>query len=96
MLFRSYGFGFTAFMLYLIYFSEGENKTAHYAICTGIMALGMMIPGVISGWLQEMMGYSHFFTWVLLCSIPGLIIIRYLKVDPVFGIKKKSLQSEDT
>ncbi|NLX72486.1 MAG: AmpG family muropeptide MFS transporter [Bacteroidales bacterium] len=91
-----YGFGFTAFMLYLIYFSEGENKTAHYAICTGIMALGMMIPGVISGWLQEMMGYSHFFTWVLLCSIPGLIIIRYLKVDPVFGIKKKSLQSEDT
>ncbi len=83
-----YGFGFTAFMLYLIYFSEGKNKTAHYAICTGLMALGMMIPGMFSGWLQEIIGYGNFFIWVVLCTIPGFIIVRYLKIDPKFGIKE--------
>ena len=56
-----YGFGFTAYMLYLIYFADGEHKTAHYAICTAFMALGMMIPGMAAGWLQEQMGYTHFF-----------------------------------
>ena len=76
-----YGFGFTAFMLYLIQFSDGKNKTAHYAISTGIMALGMMIPGMISGWLQEIMGYDKFFIWVTLCTIPGFVVIRYLKID---------------
>ncbi len=85
-----YGFGFTAFMLYLIYFSEGNNKTAHYAICTGFMALGMMLPGMFSGWLQEIIGYNNFFIWVVICTIPGFIIIRYLKIDPNFGIKKKN------
>lgn len=84
-----YGFGFTAYMLYLIYFSEGKNKTAHYAICTGLMALGMMIPGMLSGWLQEIIGYENFFIWVVLCTIPGFIIIRYLKIDPKFGVKEK-------
>lgn len=84
-----YGFGFTAYMLYLIYFSDGKSKTAHYAICTGLMALGMMIPGMISGWLQEIVGYENFFIWVVLCTIPGFIIIRYLKIDPKFGIKEK-------
>ncbi|MDR1764386.1 MAG: MFS transporter [Dysgonamonadaceae bacterium] len=63
-----YGFGFTAYTLYLIYFSRGGQKTAHYAICTGFMALGMMIPGLFAGWLQELLGYNRFFIWVLLCS----------------------------
>ena len=83
-----YGFGFTAFMLYLIYISEGEHKTAHYALCTGFMALGMMLPGMISGWIQEMIGYKYFFVWVMICTIPGFVIINYLKYDAAFGIKK--------
>lgn len=84
-----YGFGFTAYMLYLIYFSEGKSKTAHYAICTGLMALGMMIPGMISGWLQEIIGYQNFFIWVMICTIPSFLVIRFMKIDPTFGIKKQ-------
>ncbi len=83
-----YGFGFTAFMLYLIYFSQGKSKTAHYAICTGFMALGMMIPGMVSGWLQEIIGYQNFFIWVMICTIPSFVIIKFLKIDPSFGLKK--------
>ena len=85
----SYGFGFTAYMLYMIYISEGENKTAHFAIATGFMALGMMLPGMFSGWLQEIIGYKHFFVWVMLCMIPGMIPVLFLNVKPEFGIKKK-------
>ena len=55
-----YGFGFTAYMLYMIYISRGKHPTAHYAICTGFMALGMMLPGFFSGWLQDIIGYQHF------------------------------------
>jgi PAT family beta-lactamase induction signal transducer AmpG len=84
-----YGFGFTAYLLYMIYISEGKSKTAHYAICTGLMALGMMIPGMLSGWLQEIIGYQNFFIWVMICTIPSFIIIRYLKIKPSFGIKKQ-------
>jgi len=84
-----YGFGFTAFMLYLIYISEGEHKTAHYALCTGFMALGMMLPGMISGWIEEMIGYKLFFIWVMICTLPGFIIINYLRYDPKFGMKEK-------
>lgn len=84
-----YGFGFTAYMLFMIYFSRGKHKTAHFAICTGLMALGMMLPGMISGWIQEIVGYSNFFIWVVLCTIPGFIIIRFLKIDKSFGIKDK-------
>ncbi len=82
-----YGFGFTAYMLYMITVAEGEHKTAHYAICTGFMALGMMIPGMFSGWLQEIIGYQHFFIWVLLGTIPGLILLKWLPIDPNFGKK---------
>src|SRR5690606_11138235 len=82
-----YGFGFTAFMLYLIYFSDGEHKTAHYAICTGFMALGMMLPGMISGYIQEWLGYKNFFIWVLISTVPGSFIINRLKVDKSFGIR---------
>lgn len=80
-----YGFGFTAFMLYLIYFADGEYKTAHYAICTGLMALGMMLPGMISGYLQELMGYPLFFVWVCFCTIPGFILTSLLKIPADFG-----------
>jgi len=84
-----YGFGFTAYMLYMIYFSDGAHKTAHYAICTGFMALGMMLPGMIAGWLQELLGYNHFFIWVMICAIPTLLVIPFLKIDRSYGIKKK-------
>ena len=82
-----YGFGFTAYMLYLIYFSEGTHKTAHYAICTGFMALGMMLPGMAAGWLQECIGYRHFFVWTMICCIATIGICAFLKIDPNFGRK---------
>lgn len=82
-----YGFGFTAYMLYLIYISEGDHKTSHYAIATGFMALGMMIPGMFSGWIQEIIGYQHFFVWVIISTIPGFIIVKFLDIDPEFGKK---------
>ncbi len=85
-----YGFGFTAYMLYMITVAAGEHKTAHYAICTGFMALGMMIPGMFSGWLQETIGYQLFFIWVLIATIPGLILLKYLNIDPEFGKKVES------
>ncbi len=84
-----YGFGFTAYMLFMIYFAEGKHKTAHFAICTGFMALGMMIPGMFSGWLQEIIGYKNFYIWVMICTIPGFLVLRWLKIDKNFGIKKK-------
>lgn len=82
-----YGFGFTAYMLYLIYFSEGSHKTAHYAICTGFMALGMMIPGMAAGWLQETIGYRHFFIWTMICCAATIGVCAFLKIDPNFGRK---------
>lgn len=85
-----YGFGFTAFTLYLIYFVQGENKTSHYAFATGIMALGMMIPGMLSGWIQEMLNYEKFFIWVIICTIPGFLILPFLKIDKNFGKKFKN------
>jgi PAT family beta-lactamase induction signal transducer AmpG len=85
-----YGFGFTAYMLYMIYIARGQNATAHYAICTGFMALGMMLPGMFSGWLQEIIGYQHFFVWVLLATIPGFFVVKLIPLDPEFGKKTTS------
>ena len=82
-----YGFGFTAYMLYLIYFSQGESKTAHYAICTAFMALGMMLPGMIAGWLQETMGYRMFFIWIMICTAATFWVTSLLKIDEKFGKK---------
>lgn len=82
-----YGFGFTAYMLYMIYISQGDHKTAHYAICTGFMALGMMIPGMFSGWIQSLIGYEKFFWWVVIATIPAFIITKYIPLDPEFGKK---------
>jgi PAT family beta-lactamase induction signal transducer AmpG len=74
-----YGFGFTAYTMYLMLFSDGAYKTSHYAICTGFMALGMMLPGMCAGWIQERIGYPLFFLWVLLCSLPVFFVIPFLK-----------------
>ena len=82
-----YGFGFTAYMLYMIYVSEGDHKTAHFAITTAFMALGMMIPGMFSGWLQEIIGYRHFFVWVMIATIPGFLILPFIPLDKDFGKK---------
>jgi len=84
-----YGFGFTAYMLYMIYISDGQHKTAHFAISTAFMALGMMIPGMSSGWLQEMLGYKLFFVWTVLATIPAFIIIKYIPLDAEFGCKNE-------
>jgi PAT family beta-lactamase induction signal transducer AmpG len=84
----TYGFGFSAYMMYMIKASEGEHKTAHFAICTGIMAMGMMIPGMFAGKLQEMLGYKTFFFTVLISLIPALLVIMRLNIDPEFGKKK--------
>ncbi|MCK9408725.1 MAG: MFS transporter [Bacteriovoracaceae bacterium] len=83
-----YGFGFTAYMLYMVMISDGPYKTAHYAICTGFMALGMMIPGMFSGALQDAIGYQHFFLWVMASTIPGFVVAILVKIDPEFGKKK--------
>ena len=82
-----YGFGFTAYTLYMIYVSRGEHSTAHFAICTGFMALGMMLPGLASGWLQEALGYQLFFVWVLLATIPSFIVVALIPLDAGFGRK---------
>ena len=82
-----YGFGFTAYMLYMIYIARGEHRTAHYAICTGFMALGMMLPGMWSGWLQELIGYPHFFIWVILATIPSFLVVLLIPLERDFGKK---------
>lgn len=82
-----YGFGFTAYMLYMIYISEGTHKTAHFALTTGFMALGMMLPGMVSGWLQEQLGYQNFFIWVLCCAIPIFLILPKMQISTDFGKK---------
>lgn len=83
-----YGFGFTAYMLYLIYFSEGEFKTAHYSICTAFMALSMMLPGLVAGYVQEWLGYTNFFIFVMLCCLVTVTVTFKVKVDPEFGKKQ--------
>lgn len=84
-----YGFGFTAYMLYLIYYSKGEFKTSHYALCTAFMALSMMIPGLFAGALQEAVGYRNFFVIVMICCAVTFIVTSLLKIDPEFGKKEK-------
>ncbi len=91
-----YGFGFTAYMLYMIYVSEGKFKTTHFAIATGIMALGMMIPGMFSGWIQEVIGYRHFFIWVMIVTIPGFLVLPFIPLDPNFGKKKETELAESS
>ena len=80
-----YGFGFTAYMVYMMMVTEGRYRTAHYAICTGIMALGMMLPGLPAGWIQDHLGYERFFIWVCLATIPSFVATALIKVDPAYG-----------
>lgn len=84
-----YGFGFTAYMLFLIYFSEGKYATSHYAICTGFMALGLMLPGMVAGWLQETLGYQNFFIWTIICCVATIAVAYMVKIDASFGVKRK-------
>jgi MFS transporter, PAT family, beta-lactamase induction signal transducer AmpG len=84
-----YGFGFAAFMIYMLYIAQGEHQTAHYAICTGFMALGMMLPGMFAGRIQEWLGYQHFFLWVMAATIPGFIVTALIRPDPEFGRRER-------
>ncbi len=85
-----YGFGFTAYMLYMMLVADGPHRTAHYAICTGFMALGMMLPGMAAGWIEDQVGYVKFFAWVLLCTVPSFLVVARLKIEPEFGRKAKT------
>ena len=84
-----YGFGFTAYTMYLIYIAQGEHKTAHYAIGTAFMALGMMLPGMVAGWISDHIGYTMFFVWACLCTIPGIIATLLVRkqIPDDFGTK---------
>ena len=82
-----YGFGFTAYTLYMIYFAQGKYPTAHFAISTAFMSLGMMLPGMVSGAIQEWLGYENFFIWVMICTSVTFIVSALIKIDPSFGKK---------
>ncbi len=85
-----YGIGFAAYMLYLIYIVKGSFKTAHYSIATGIMAAGMMFPGMAAGKIQELLQYTDFFIWATVCTIPGILAAWLVRkhIDPTFGKKQ--------
>ena len=85
-----YGFGFTAYTMYLIYVAQGEHKTAHYAIGTAFMALGMMLPGMVAGWIADTIGYKLFFIWVCICTVPGIIasLLVRKQIPDTFGKKE--------
>lgn len=82
-----YGFGFTAYTLYMIYMASGKYPTAHFAISTAFMSLGMMLPGMLSGKIQEWLGYNNFFIWVMGCTAVTFLVSAFIKIDPKFGRK---------
>lgn len=88
-----YGFGFAAFLMYLIYIADGKSKTSHYAIATGFMALGMMLPGMVSGYIQQWLGYDGFFVWVVIAALPALFLLKYISYPADFG-KKTTVPNE--
>ena len=90
-----YGFGFTAYMLFMIYFARGNRSTAVYAICTAIMALGMMLPGLFAGKISDLVGYKWFFIWVMACCIATVVVSALLKIDPKYGMKEDSAKPKD-
>ena len=93
-----YGFGFTAYMVAMLMIASQnpEHRSAHYAICTGFMALGMMLPGMASGWLQAQLGYTNFFVWVCIATLPSFAAAAWLKIDPDFGLRVRDPgESED-
>lgn len=82
-----YGFGFTAYMMYLIYYARGEHSTSVYALCTAFMALGMMLPGMVAGWISDILGYKLFFIWIMIACVVTFIVTAFLNIDPNFGKK---------
>ena len=84
-----YGFGFSAYMLYLLYYSRGAHETAHYAIATAFMTAGLAFPGMVAGALQEWMGYRLFFVWVMACCAVTFLVSAFLKIDKDFGKKER-------
>ncbi len=90
-----YGFGFAAYMIFLIYLAEGMFKTSHYALATGFMAMGMMFPGMASGYIQEWLGYTGFFIWVGLAMIPALVIAASVRYPRDFGRKQDPVKEGD-
>lgn len=84
-----YGFGFTAYTMFMIWVAEGEHKTSFYAICTAFMALGMMLPGMWSGWLQQLIGYRGFFLWVVASTIPGFVVAALVDIPHGFGRRQQ-------
>ena len=74
-----YGFGFTSLTYFMMLFCAGKHQTAHYALCTGFMALGMMGPGMLAGWVEEFIGYQNFFIWIIICTIPSFWVTRYIR-----------------
>ena len=82
-----YGFGFTGYMLYMLYLAQGQHQTSFYAICTGFMTLGLILPGSLAGYPLEWLGYTGFFTWIMVATIPSFLVamIVYFQMDPHFG-----------
>lgn len=90
-----YGFGFSAYMLFMIYFSQGEHKTSHYALCTGFMALSMMLPGLFAGALAQTVGYRWFFVIVMISCLLPFLVASFLQIDPHFGRKNTETEASD-
>src|SRR5574344_585923 len=87
-----YGLGFTVLTFYMLYYSQGKYKTSHYSICTGISYLGLMLPGMLSGYIKDMVGYRMFFIIVMVCCAITFAVTAFLKIDPDFGKKEKTSQ----
>ena len=90
-----YGLGFTVLTLYMLFYSQGKFKTSHYSICTGISYLGLMLPGMVSGYLKDILGYRHFFIVVMACCVITFLVTNYLKIDPDFGKKEKEEEEDE-
>jgi PAT family beta-lactamase induction signal transducer AmpG len=89
-----YGLGFTVLTLYMLFYSQGKFKTSHYSICTGISYLGLMLPGMVSGYLKDMVGYRMFFIIVMACCAITFLVTAFLKIDPNFGKKEEKEEDE--
>lgn len=87
-----YGLGFTVLTLYMLFYSQGKFRTSHYSICTGISYLGLMLPGMVSGYVKDIMGYKMFFIFVMACCLITFLVTAFLKIDPEFGKKKIDLE----
>lgn len=74
-----YGFGFVGLTLFMMQqIAPGKHQMAHYAFASGIMNLGVMLPGMLSGYVSDWLGYRHFFIFVLFCTIPAFLITWFV------------------